>query len=181
MKKQFAIGIVIILTVQICGCVDNIDNENNPGTDIDLYCEPVVVITDYNYSMDPNSVPYDEIHSYFSQNYTGSDLSIDLRDKIIQNITDKAFELGENSTILFNAIKRIYNNSWDKRPTRIPCYAEKAYFENESVWVIAFNRANSFVGGIGHFDLYFVSIPILEAQFVPGSNTSPIVYHYGCR
>jgi len=181
MKKQLTIGIVLLLTVLICGCVSNIDKENNLGTDIELYCEPVVVITGYNYSMDPKSVPYGEIHSFFAQNYTGSDLSIELRDVIIQNITDKAFELGENSTILFEVIKVIYNYTWDKRPTRIPCYAEKAFYDNESVWVIAFNRANSYVGGIGHFDLYFVSIPIIEAQYISGCNSSAIVYHYGCR
>lgn len=181
MKIQLSIWIVLIITVLICGCVSNIDNENNLGTDIELRCEPVVVVTGYNYSSDPKSVPYGEIHSYFSQNYSGSDLSIELRDVIIKNLTDKIFELGENSTILFEAIRVIYNNTWDKRPTRIPCYAEKAFFENESVWVIAFNRANSFVGGIGHFDLYFVSIPILKAQYISGCNSSAIVFHYGCR
>jgi len=96
-------------------------------------------------------------------------------------MTEKADELGENSTILFEAIKVIYNYNWNERPMRIPCYAEKAVYENESVWVIAFNRANGYIGGIGHFDLYFVSIPIIEAQYISGSNSSAILYHYGCR
>jgi hypothetical protein len=181
MDKQLTIGVVLILSILLCGCVSNTGKENNLETDIELNCEPLVVITGYNYTSNPESVPYEEIHSFFAQNYTGSDLSIELRDVIIQNITDKAFGLGENSTILFEVIKVIYNDTWDKRPTRIPCYAEKAFYENESVWIIAFNRANSFIEGIHHFDIYFVSIPIIKAQYITGCNSSAIVYQYGCR
>jgi len=126
-------------------------------------------------------VPYKEIHSIFNENYTGSDLSSGLRDLIIQNMTEKAKKLGENSTILYEAIKVIYNNYWNERPIRIPCYAEKAVYENESVWVLVFNRANGFEGGIGHFDLYIVSIPTLEAQYSTGCNADAIVHHFGCK
>ena len=179
MKKQLIIVIILLTTTLICGCVNN--NENNLDNDIELLCEPVVIVTGLNYSSDPKSVPYGEIHSNFSQNYIGSNLSIELRDAIIQNMTEKANDLGENSTILFEAIKVIYNDSWNERPSRIPCYAEKAVYKNESVWVITFNRANSFEVGIGHFDIYFVSIPIIKAQYVSGCNSTAIVHHYGCR
>jgi hypothetical protein len=179
MKKQFTIIIILLTVALLSGCVSN--NEKNLIKDIELKCEPVVVVTGLNYSLDPKSVPYGESHSNFSQNYTGIDLSIELRDAIIQNMTEKAKDLGENSTILFEAIKVIYNNSWDKRPAKIPCYAEKAVYKNESVWIIAFNRANSFEGGIGHFDIYFVSVPIIEAQYISGSNSTAIVHHFGCR
>ena len=180
MKKQLIIGIILLITSLICGCI-NSNQEDSLVTDIELFCEPVVVVTGFNYSSEPISVPFSEIHSIFVHNYTGSDLSIELRDVIIQNMTEKADILGENSSILFEAIKVIYNESWDERPTRIPCYAEKAVYENESVWVIAFNRANSVEGEINHFDLYFVSIPILEAQYISGCNSTAIVYHFGCR
>jgi len=179
MKKQLAIIIILLTTILICGCVSN--NEKNLNTDIELLCEPVVVVSGLNYSSDPKSVPYGESHSNFSQNYTGSDLSIELRDAIIQNMFEKTNDLGENSTILIEAIKIIYNNCWYERPTRIPCYAEKAVYNNESVWVIAFNRANGFEGGIGHFDIYFLSIPIIKAQYISGCNATAIVHHYGCR
>jgi hypothetical protein len=99
----------------------------------------------------------------------------------MQNMTKKTNDLGGNSTILFEAIKVIYNDSWNERPTRIPCYAEKAFYKNESVWVIAFNRANNFEGGIDHFDIYFVSIPIIKAQYISGCNPTAIVHHFGCR
>jgi len=179
MKRQLIIVIILFTTALLSGCVSN--NEKNLNTDIELLCEPVVVITGLNYSSDPKSVPYGETHSNFSKNYTGSDLSIELRDTIIQNMTEKAIDFGENSTILFEAIKVIYNDSWDERPTRIPCYAEKAFYNNESVWIIVFNRANSYEGGIGHFDIYFVSIPIIKAQYISGCNPTAIIHHYGCR
>ena len=179
MKKQFTIIIILLIVVLLSGCVSN--NEKNLIEDIELKCKPVVLVTGLNYSSDPKSVPYGESHSNFSQNYTGNDLSIELRDVITQNIIEKAKDLGENSTILFEAIKVIYNNSWDKRPTKIPCYAEKAVYKNESVWIIAFNRANSYEGGIGHYDIYFVSVPIIEAQYISGSNSTAIVHYFGCR
>jgi hypothetical protein len=179
MKIQITIIIILLTTALISGCVSN--NEKNLNKDINLLCEPIVVASGINYSSDPKSVPYGETHSNFSKNYTGSDLSIELRDTIIQNMTEKTNDLGENSTILFEAIKVTYNDSWDERPIRIPCYAEKAVFNNESVWIIAFNRANSFEGMIGHYDIYFVSIPIIKAQYISGSNPTSIVHHYGCR
>jgi len=182
MNKNIIFGLLVGLTtagIIFSGCINN-SQEGNHYSGIQLECEPTVVVTGINYSLNPNSVPYDDSHNIFTENYTASDLSIELRDKIIQSMMEKADELGENSTVLYEAIKVIYYDNWDEKPYSIPCYAEKAFYNNESVWVIAFNRANG-PGSIGHFDLYFVSISTLEAQYNSGCESTTIVYHFGCK
>jgi hypothetical protein len=144
-----------------------------------LKCEPTVVVTGINYSSNPDDVPYDESHKRFKENYTGGDLSIELRDTIVQNMTERAEQLGENSSIIYEAIKVTYDN-WQERPIMIPCYAEKAIYNYEPVWIIAFNRCNGFEDDIRHFDIFYVSIQTLETQWYTGCNSSSVVYWFGC-
>jgi len=186
MKKNKKIMICGLVTVTIImagailsGCID--EDKIINGSTIILKCEPIVVVTDINYSSDPDAIPYYGIHNGFSENYSGSDLSIELRDRVIQHMVEKADELGENSSILYEAIKITYYSDWETRPIRIPCYAEKAVYNGESIWAIAFNRANGFgESSLGHFNLYFVSISTLEAQWFAGCNATAIVYWFGC-
>lgn len=159
MNKQMIVGeVVMILIIIVSGC-----------TSVVLKCDPVVIVTDKNYTSDPSSVPYNEIHDEFAENYSGEDLCSELRDDIIESMREKATELGEDAEILYQCVKTTYSD-WEERPKRIPCYAEKCIYENESIWAIAFNRANSFNGlPLSHFDLFFVS-----------NSTYEIVYHTGC-
>ncbi len=157
MNKQMIFwGVLMVLIIIVSGCTSA------------LKCDPVVVVTDNDYTLDPLSVPYEEVHDKFARNYSGEDLSIELRGEIIRNMREKAEEVGEDAEILYQCIKATYSD-WDERPKRIPCYAEKCIYENESIWAIAFNRANSFEGSLAHFDLFFVS-----------NSTYEIVYHTGC-
>jgi len=157
MNKQMIFGGVLMTSIIIVsGCTSA------------LKCDPVVFVTDKNYTSDPSSVPYNEIHDKFAENYSGEDLSGELRDEIIESMREKATELGEDAEILFQCVKTTYSD-WEERPKRIPCYAEKCIYENESIWAIAFNRANRFEGSLNHFDLFFVS-----------NSTYEIVYHTGC-
>jgi hypothetical protein len=144
-----------------------------------LKCEPEVKVTGFNYTSNPSSVPYQSVHSNFSGNYTGSDLSVELRNLTIDSMLEKADELGENTTILYESIKVIFND-WEAKPNSIPTYAEKARYNNEWIWAIAFNRANGFEDGIGHIDLFFVSISTIEAQYITGCNSTAIIFTFGC-
>ena len=144
-----------------------------------LKCEPTVVVTGINYSSNPNDVPYNKAHTRFKENYTADDLSIELRNTIVQNMAVQAELLRENSSILYEAIKVTYDD-WEERPFMIPCYAEKALYLDEPVWIIAFNRCNGFIGDIGHFDIFYVSIQTLETQWYTGCNSSSVVYWFGC-
>ena len=179
-KIHLGITFILPILILLSGCITNVEtNEQPPEVTTTLICEPVVKVTGYNYTANSNSVPYQDIHSKFADNYTGSDLSRELRDDIIDSMQKQAEELGENSTILYEAIKVTYAD-WAYRPYRIPCYAEKAMYKNETIWALAFNRANSFEDGIEHFDLYFVSISTLQAQYIHGCNSTAIIYHTGC-
>jgi hypothetical protein len=134
-----------------------------------LKCEPVVAVTGTDYTSNPLSVPYEEVHREFAEHYAGEDLSIALRDDIIELMQEIAEEFGEDPERLYQCIKATYPN-WNERPMRIPCYAEKCIYENESIWAIAFNRANSFEEpSLEHFDLFFVSY-----------TTHDTLYHTGC-
>lgn len=145
--------LTVLLIVMSCGTLE-------------LKCDPVVVVTDHDYTSDPSSVPYKEVHDEFAENYSGEDLSIELRGEIIKRMHNKAEAIGEDGGILYRCIKATYSD-WDLRPYRIPCYAEKCIYENESIWAIAFNRANSFdEPSLEHFDLFLVS-----------DSTYEIVYH----
>lgn len=125
-KQMIFFGVVMILIIIVSGCT------------LALKCDPVVFVTDKNYTSDPSSVPYNEIHDKFAENYSGEDLSGELRDEIIESMREKATELGEDAEILYQCVKTTYSD-WEERPKRIPCYAEKCIYENESIWAIAFN------------------------------------------
>ena len=132
-------------------------------------CEPVVILTNTDYTYDPNSVPYTSTHEIFAETYSGADLSAELRDDIIDIMWDKAENLGEDPQVLYQCIVATYSD-WDVRPNRIPCYAERCRYEGQTIWAIAFNRANSFdEESLSHYDLYFVSY-----------STYDTLYHAGC-
>ena len=186
--QENQLPLIIILTILILsvGCISITSNKKNspdvdliPITTTSLKCEPIVKVTGHNYTDDPASVPYQDIHNKFAKNYTGSNLSSELRNLTIESMITQADELGENTTILYESIKVTYYD-WETRPSRIPCYAEKAMYNNEQIWAIAFNRANGFEDGLGHFDLFFVSISTIEAQYVSGCNATAVVYQFGC-
>lgn len=153
----------------------------DPGTTShgQLKCKPEVKVTGINYTSNPFSVPYQNVHANFSGNYTGTNLSVELRNLTVNSMLNQAKDLGENTTILYESIKVTYYD-WDARPYRIPTYAEKAKYNNEWIWALAFNRANGFEDGIGHIDLYFVSISTIQAQYISGCNSTAIVFHEGC-
>ncbi len=144
-----------------------------------LKLDPVVVVTGHDYSGTPNSVPYQDIHDRFAGNYTGANLSVEMRDELTDRMAELAEGLGEDGEILKLAIKETYSDL-SARPYRIPTYAEKAHYNGEDIWALAFNRCNGFEDGIGHFDLFFVSIPVIEAIYVGGCNTTAILFVTGC-
>lgn len=132
-------------------------------------CEPVVIVTNTDYTSNPETVPFTEIHEVFAENYAGADLSIALRDELITQMQGKAEEINEDPAVLYQCIRATYS-VWDERPNRIPCYAEKCMYEGQSTWAVAFNRANSFdETSLEHFDLYFVSCTSYDT-----------LYHTGC-
>ena len=188
-------AVVVILFLLLSGCVDILDTGGTypgpspgPGTDppvgnITLLEDPVVLVTGYDHTEDPMAVPYNEVHNLFAQVYTGSDLSVQLRDDIVEVMMQKVEELNESSTIFDHCIEEIYDDM-DERPNMIPTYAEKCIFEGEDSWAIAFNRCNGFEDGIGHFDLYFISISTIESIYVTGCygcDTTAILAEYHCR
>jgi hypothetical protein len=132
-------------------------------------CDPVVIVTNTDYTSDPETVPFADIHEVFAENYSGADLSIALRDELINRMQEKAGDIGEDPTVLYQCIRATYSE-WDERPYRIPCYAEKCSYQNQYAWAIAFNRVNSFEETAAeHFDLYFVSYSSYDT-----------LYHSGC-
>jgi hypothetical protein len=132
-------------------------------------CDPVVIVTNTDYTSNPDAVPFTQIHEVFAENYSGSDLSIALRDELISRMQEKADNINEDPTVLYQCIRATYG-IWDERPNRIPCYAEKCIYEGQSTWAIAFNRVNSFdETAAEHFDLYFVSYSSYDT-----------LYHTGC-
>jgi hypothetical protein len=157
-KQMIFWGVLMVLIIIVSGCTSASK----------LKCEPDVVVTDIDYTSDPLSVPYTDVHQVFAENYTGSDLSSELRAEIIEIMREKAIGVDQDPDRLYECITATYPD-WNTRPNRIPCYAEKCVYTNESIWAIAFNRANSFDGSLAHFDLFFVS-----------DSTYEIVYHTGC-
>jgi hypothetical protein len=134
----------------------------------ELECEPVVVMTSNNYTAEEHLLPFEDIHGEFAEYYATKDLSVDLRQRIIQKMQDIAEELGEEPAVLYQCIKITYED-WLARPMRIPCYAEKCQFEEQSVWAIAFNRVNSFdESNPVHFDIFFVSCSTYTILFSDG-------------
>jgi hypothetical protein len=125
---------------------------------VSLRCEPDVVITNIDYTTDPASVPYGDAHQRFADNYTGSDLSFDLKNTLVNRMAEIADSLGEDGDILKECVIAAYGDSWDSQPMRIPCYAEKCVYDSSEVWAIVFNRENDYNQNISHFDMAFVSI-----------------------
>lgn len=149
------------------------------STQSELELDPVVKATNHNYTDDPRSVPYQDIHEKFSSEYRGSDLNTDFRDALSERMSELAEDLSENGTLLRECVNATYDDL-DQRPNRIPTYAEKCTYKGEDIWAIAFNRCNGWEDGIGHFDLYFVSIPTIESGWVHGCNGTAIVFYDGC-
>jgi hypothetical protein len=150
-------GLVLAVMVIVSGCTSIEDGE------------PVVIVTNTDYTYDPLSVPYSATHEIFASIYSGADLSAELRDEIIASMCRKAENIGEDPQILYHCIASTYPD-WNTRPDRIPCYAEKCRYQGQSIWAIAFNRANSFdETSLSHFDLYFVSYATYDT-----------LYHTGC-
>ncbi|UCG29421.1 MAG: hypothetical protein JSV53_07830 [candidate division WOR-3 bacterium] len=132
-------------------------------------CDPVVIVSNTDYTSAPETVPFNEIHSVFAENYSGADLSIALRDELVSRMQEKAENIGEDAAVLYQCIRATYTE-WNERPYRIPCYAEKCMYQDQSAWAIAFNRANSFEEtSLEHFDLFFVSYFSYDT-----------LYHTGC-
>jgi hypothetical protein len=156
-KSKILWGIVLTFMVIVSGCTSSED------------CEPVVIVTNTDYTSDPLSVPYHTTHEMFAETYAGADLSIELRTEIIERMRHKAEDIGEDQHILYQCIKSTYPD-WNVRPHRIPCYAEKCWYQSQSIWAIAFNRANGFEEAtLSHFDLYLVSYATYDT-----------LYHTGC-
>jgi hypothetical protein len=150
-------GVALALMVIVMGCTSTEE------------CEPIVIITNTDYTYDPMSVPYSSTHEIFANNYSGADLSLDLRDEIIEQMWHKAEDINEDPQILYQCIKCTYPD-WNTRPNRIPCYAERCRYQGQTIWAIAFNRANSFdEESLSHFDLYFVAYVSYDT-----------LYHTGC-
>ncbi len=158
MKRALTfVGVFVVLAIILPSCTS------------ELECEPVVVVTGIDYTSDPLSVPYMDVHQVFAENYSGADLSTKLRAEMITVMREKAIQVGEDPNILYECIRATYPD-WNVRPNRIPCYAEKCKYANETTWAIAFNRANSFEETtLGHFDLFFVSYA-----------TCDTLHHTGC-
>jgi len=155
--RKVILGIILAFLVIAIGCTSTDD------------CEPVVIITNTDYSYDPLSVPYSATHENFASIYSGADLCFDLRDDVIDQMCDKAEHINEDPQILYYCIKSTYSD-WNERPNRIPCYAERCRYQGQTIWAIAFNRANSFdEESLSHFDLYFVSYASYDT-----------LYHTGC-
>ncbi|MBN1539059.1 MAG: hypothetical protein JW939_02860 [Candidatus Thermoplasmatota archaeon] len=182
-------AVLVIGVVAVTGCIDLIPVDqggtiNPDGTPEDLRVSPEVNVTSTDYSGSPYSVPYHGVHDRFSAAYTGSDMSAALRDRLMEVMEEKADDLGENGTILGYCIEETYDDM-DERPNRIPTYAEKCLWKGEDVWAVAFNRCNGWEDGIGHFDLFFVSIESVENLYITGcygcNSTSAIVAEYHCR
>ncbi|MBN1390436.1 MAG: hypothetical protein JXA22_07330 [Candidatus Thermoplasmatota archaeon] len=185
----FINAVLILGVVAATGCIDLIPvgqggNIGPSGPPEGLRVSPEVNVTSTDYSGNPYSVPYQGVHDRFSSAYNGSDLSVALRDRLIEVMEEKADDLGENGTVLGYCIEETYDDM-DAKPYRIPTYAEKCLWMGEDVWAVAFNRCNGWEGGIGHFDLFFVSIEDIENLYVTGcfgcNSTSPIVAEYHCR
>jgi len=158
------LGVILILSLVIfSGCID------------DEKAEPEVVVSEKDYVDDPTSLPWRDAHEKISNAYSGSDLSIELRDSLIDKMKNQAEELGEDPEVLFEVIKTIYNESWDEEPMMIPSYAERCYFDEEEVWAVVFNRANVPDGCLSHYNGYFVSIERLE------TDEDPILHDFRCR
>jgi hypothetical protein len=156
-KRTIGWAAVLAVLVIVIGCTSTEEHE------------PVVIITNTDYTYDPLSVPYSSTHEIFANAYSGADLSFDLRNQIIEQMMDKAETAGEDPYVLYQCIKCTYPD-WNVRPNRIPCYAERCRYQGQTIWAIAFNRANSFdEASLSHFDLYFVSYITYDT-----------LYHTGC-
>ena len=156
-RKHLIYTLVFGLIISLYGCTSTPE------------CDPVVIVTNTDYTSNPETVPFTAIHEVFAENYVGEDLSIALRDELIARMQEKAANINEDPDVLYQCIRATYLE-WNERPNRIPCYAEKCLYQDQSVWAIAFNRVNSFdETAAEHFDLYFVSYSSYDT-----------LYHTGC-
>ena len=134
----------------------------------ELLCEPVVVVSNIDYVGQEYDLPYGEIHDEFAVTYSGADLSVSLRNDLIEVMENKADSLGEDPDVLYECVKATYED-WSERPDRIPCYAEKCLYDNEPVWAIAFNRANGFESQtLEHIDFFYMSCSRYDILYYGG-------------
>jgi hypothetical protein len=156
-RMNFLTGIALLgCSVIISGCSS------------ELLCDPVVVVSNTDYVGNEYDLPYEDIHAEFAENYAGKDLCVDLRNDLLAVMERKADSLGEDPDIFHECIKATYED-WDARPNRIPCYAEKCLYNSQSVWAIAFNRANNFEEEtLGHFDLFYMSCSNYDVLYYGG-------------
>jgi hypothetical protein len=175
-------GLIILGLVFSGGCLDLIDEKESIPIESEL--EPVVKVSSIDYRTAPHTLPYEDTHRRFAENYTGANLTVELRNDLMDKMVEKAEDLGENGTILRYCIEEKYHDM-DERPIRIPTYAEKCFWGTNETWAIAFNRCNGWEDGIGHYDLYFFSIEDIEHIYVTGcygcnSTHAPIIHSDHC-
>ncbi len=163
MRGRFSVLVILLTLILLTGCL----SEAEAG--------PEVEVSEKDYAEDPYYLPYRSAHKNISDAYSGSDLSTELRDELIHKMKTEAEALGEDPEILFEAIRTIYNESWDEEPMMIPCYAEKCYYDGEEVWAVVFNRANTPDGDLDHFNGYYVSMELLD------TDEEPILHDFRCR
>jgi hypothetical protein len=188
--------IIVVIFLLLSGCVEILGDPAggpNPGpsdqdeiddtTDADLKVQPEVRATGIDYTNDPLSIPYTDVHDRFSQVYSGEDLSVEFRDALVERMKEMVSDLGEDEEVFGYCIEELYDDM-EARPNRVPTYAEKCTFKGEDSWAIAFNRCNGWEDGIGHFDLYYLSIGTIETIYVTGCygcNSTAVLAEYHCR
>jgi hypothetical protein len=134
----------------------------------EILCEPVVVVSSTDYFGDEHNLPYGDIHDEFAETYSGKDLSVSLRNDILEVMETKADSLGEDPDILYECAKATCED-WSARPTHIPCYAEKCLYNDEPVWAIAFNGAYDYKEEtLGHLLFFYVSCSSYEVLYYDG-------------
>lgn len=130
--------------------------------------EPVVVISNIDYIGQEYDLPYQDIHGGFAVTYSGVDLSVGLRNDLLEIMENKADSLGEDLDVLHECVRATYED-WSERPDRIPCYAEKYPYNCEPVWAIAFKRANGFESQtVEHINFFYMSCSNYEILYYGG-------------
>jgi len=168
--------IVIILFTYYFNIYHNPLQNRDPALSnntVPLKVHPIVNITERNLSGKGDDIRYQSIHKAFAQNYSEKLYTIDLRDTIIKDMMKQASDKNENSINLFKAIYIFYPR-WNEVTCCLPCYAEKARFNQTSIWVVVF-----FVSPI-HFHLIYVSIPIVEKLSFNECNWTAVLYERAC-
>jgi len=100
----------------------------------------------------------------FKENYTTVNYSDNLVNAIICDMRNQAEDLGLDAEKLEDCIYA--TGVYDYDIPMLPCLAEKAKFNNTDVWIIVFNRANSWEeNNLGHIDIFVIDINTLETLY----------------